>query len=40
MSLTTKIRTPEEKLRKMLKEEKTIVDLELAVKIEKFRKTQ
>jgi len=28
----SKIRTPEQKSRKMLKEEKTIMDLELAVK--------
>ena len=36
----SKIRTSEEKAGKMLKEEKTIVDLELAIKKEKFRKTQ
>jgi len=40
MSDKSKIRTPEEKVRKMLDEEKTIVDLELAIKKEKFRKTQ
>jgi len=35
----SKIRTPEQKSRKMLKEEKTIIDLELAVKKEQFTKT-
>ena len=35
----SKIRTPEQKSRKMLKEEKTIMDLELAVKKEQFKKT-
>ncbi len=39
MSEKSKIRTPEEKLRKMLKEEKIIVDLELAVKKEEFKKS-
>ena len=39
MSDESKKRTPEEKARKMLKEEKTIIDLELAVKKEKFKKT-
>ncbi len=34
------IRTPEQKLRKMLKEENTILNLELAIKKEQFRKTQ
>ena len=32
-----KKRTPEQKMRKMLKEEKTIMDLELAIKTEEFR---
>ena len=36
----SKIRTPEQKSRKMLKEETTIIDLEMAIKKEKFRKTQ
>jgi len=36
----SKIRTAEQKLRKMLREEKTVVDLELAIKKEQFRKTQ
>jgi len=35
----SKIRTPEQKFRKMLKEVKIIIDLELAVKKEQFRKT-
>ena len=35
----SKKRTPEEKSRKLLKEEETIVDLELAVTKEKFKKT-
>jgi len=35
-----KIRTPEQKSRKMLKEETTIIDLEMAIKKEKFRKIQ
>lgn len=34
-----KKRTVEDKAKKMLNEEKTIIDLELAVKKEKFRKT-
>ena len=38
MSNRSKIRTPEERSKKMIKEEKTIVDLELAVKKEKFKK--
>jgi hypothetical protein len=33
-----KIRTSEQKFRKMLNEEKTIVDLELAVKKARFQK--
>jgi len=33
-----KIRTQEQKSRKMLKEETTIIDLEMAIKKEKFRK--
>ena len=36
----SKIRTPEQKSRKMLKEETTIIDLEMAIKKEKFRKIQ
>jgi hypothetical protein len=36
----SKIRTPEQKSRKMLKEETTIIDLEMAIKKERFRKTQ
>ncbi len=36
----SKIRTPEQKSRKMLKEETIIVDLEMAIKKERFRKTQ
>jgi len=36
----SKIRTPEQKLRKMLREENTILNLELAIKKELFRKTQ
>ena len=39
MSDESKKRTPEEKSRKMLKEEETIVNLELAVKKEKFKKS-
>jgi len=35
-----KIRTPEQRLRKMLKEENTILNLEMAIKKEQFRKTQ
>ena len=35
----SKIRTPEQKSRKMLKEEKIIIDLELAIKKEQFKKT-
>ncbi len=33
----SKIRTPEERSRKMLKEEKTVIDLELAVKKEETK---
>ncbi len=33
----SKIRTPEQQLRKMLKEERIIIDLELAIKKEQFR---
>jgi len=40
MSDESKKRTPEEKSRKMLKEEETIVDLELAVTKEKFKKAR
>jgi len=36
----SKIRTPEQKSRKMLKEETTIIDLEMAIKKEKFRMIQ
>jgi len=36
----SKIRSPEQKSRKMLKEETIIVDLEMAIKKERFRKTQ
>ena len=36
----SKIRTPEQKSRKMFKEEKIIMDLELAVKKEQFKKTR
>jgi len=39
MLVSPKIRTPEQKLRKMLKEENTILNLELAIKKEQFRKT-
>jgi hypothetical protein len=35
-----KIRSPEQKLRKMLKEERIIMDLELAIKKEQFRNIQ
>ncbi len=36
----SKIRSPEQKLKKMLKEEKIIIDLELAIKKEQFRNIQ
>ena len=36
----SKMRTPEQKSRKMLKEENTILNLELAIKKEQFRMTQ
>ncbi len=36
----SKIRTPEQKFRKMLKEETTIMNLEMAIKKEKFRMIQ
>jgi len=36
----SKIRSPEQKLKKMLKEEKIIIDLELAIKKEEFRNIQ
>ena len=36
----SKIRTPEQRTKKMLDEERVIMDLELAVKKEKFRKIQ
>ena len=35
-----RMRTPEQKSRKMLKEENTILNLEMAIKKEQFRKTQ
>ena len=40
MSIQSKTRTPEQKLRKMLKEEEIIMGLELAIKKEQFRKSQ
>ena len=40
MPETSKIRTPEQKSRKMLKEETTILDLEMAIKKEQFKKTR
>ena len=40
MSFCSEIRTPEQRTKKMLNEERTIMDLELAVKKAKFRKTQ
>jgi len=40
MSFASEIRTPEQRTKKMLNEERTIMDLELAVKKAKFRKTQ
>ena len=39
MSYTSEMRTPEQRTKKMLNEERTIMDLELAVKKLKFRKT-
>ena len=36
----SKIRTPEQRSRKMLREETTIMSLEMAIKKEQFRKTQ
>ena len=39
MPAKSKRRTPEQKARKKLKEEKFIIDLELGVKKEKFKKT-
>ncbi len=36
----SKLRSPEQKSKKMLNEEKMIIDLELAIKKEQFRKTQ
>ena len=35
-----RMRTPEQRSRKMLKEENTILNLEMAIKKEQFRKTQ
>jgi hypothetical protein len=40
MSFTSEMRTPEQRTKKMLNEERIIIDLELAVKKAKFRKTQ
>ena len=40
MSYSSEIRTPEQRTKKMLNEERVIIDLELAVKKAKFRKTQ
>ncbi len=40
MLVRPNIRTPEQKLRKMLKEENTIMNLELAVKKELFKMTR
>ena len=40
MSDMSKIRTPEQKSKKMLKEEMIILDLEMAIKKEQFRNTQ
>ena len=40
VSYSSQIRTPEQRTKKMLNEERTIMDLELAVKKAKFRKTQ
>jgi len=40
MSDRSRVRTPEQKLRKMLREENTILNLELAIKKELFRKAQ
>lgn len=37
MQNQSKKRTPEQKMRKMLKEEKIIMDLELAIKTEEYR---
>ena len=40
MSDMSKIRTPEQKSKKMLKEEMIILDLEMAIKKEQFRNTR
>jgi len=40
MSYISEIRTPEEKSKKMLKEEMTVMKLEMAIKKEEFRSTQ
>jgi hypothetical protein len=40
LSYITEIRTPEQKSRKMLKEEMTIIHLEMAIKKEEFRDKQ
>jgi hypothetical protein len=40
ISSSPKIRTTEQKLKKMLKEEQVILDLELAIKKEQFRRSQ
>lgn len=37
---TSKIRTPEQRSRKMLREERIIMNLEMAIKKEEFRDTQ
>jgi hypothetical protein len=39
MSYSSELRTPEQRTRKMLNEERVIIDLELAIKKTKFRKT-
>jgi hypothetical protein len=40
MSYITEMRTPEQKSRKMLKEERMIIHLEMAIKKEEFRDKQ
>jgi len=40
MSYITEMRTPEQKSRKMLKEERMIIHLEMAIKKEEFRDRQ
>ena len=39
MMFTTKTRTPDQVSKKMINEERTIMDLELAIKKEQFRNT-